>query len=568
VAANLPAAMIPGPARPTDGAGRLESEPRRRVSAGARSDDSELQALQRKLSLTEARFRSLTRLSSAWYWEQDADLRFVDTMSRSDERAGLTPQQHLGSRRWELPRTEPVGISWDDHRATLEARLPFHDLLLRRTAPDGRVYYVEVSGAPIHDFDGTFTGYHGLARDVTERVEADAALREAKQEADSASAAKSRFLANMSHEIRTPMNGLLGMAGLLLDEPLPAQQRERVQLLVDSGRTLLVIINDILDFSKIEAGELRIERIPFSLHDAIEQLVRMYAVQAQAKSLPLQIEFDAPRPMVLVGDPGRLKQVLGNLLANAVKFTQRGRVALRVVLSDVDTSGASPRTTLRVEVEDSGIGIPKPVAAHLFQPFSQADASTTRRFGGTGLGLVISKHLIELMGGHIGLESEPGRGSLFWIELPFDVTDHQPDEPSSPRREAVRWTGRRALLVEDNAVNMIVAETQLERLGLEVAKATDGVQALEALDRQSFDVVLMDCQMPNMDGYEAVQRWRTIESRQAGASRVPVIALTANAMAGDRERCLEAGYDDHVGKPFSHDDMQKMLARWLPRQGA
>ena len=560
--------MTPASVRATAGAARAKSKPRRSVPGRGRADGVDLQTLQRQLSLTEARFRSLTRLSSAWYWEQDADLRFIDTLSRSEERAGLTPQQHLGFRRWELPHTEPVGLTWQEHRATLEAQLPFHDLLLRRTAPDGRVYYVEVSGAPIHDIDGTFTGYHGLARDVTQRVEADATLRDAKREADSASAAKSRFLANMSHEIRTPMNGLLGMAGLLLDEPLPPQQRERVQLLVDSGRTLLVIINDILDFSKIEAGELRIERIAFALHDAIEQLVRMYAVQAQAKSLPLQIEFDAPRPMVLVGDPGRLKQILGNLLANAVKFTQRGKVTLRVTPSDVDTSGPSPRTTLRVEVEDSGIGIPKGVAEHLFQPFSQADASTTRRFGGTGLGLVISKHLVELMGGRIGLESEPGRGSLFWVELPFEVTDHAPDEPASQRRDTIRWSGRRALLVEDNAVNMIVAETQLERLGLEVAKATDGVQALEALGRQSFDVVLMDCQMPNMDGYEAVQRWRSIESCQAAATRIPVIALTANAMAGDRERCLEAGYDDHVGKPFSHDDMQKMLARWLPRQRA
>ncbi len=563
----MAAATTPVSLRPAAGDARRSDAPPA-AAERERSESTELQAVRQQLSLTEARFRSLTRLSSAWYWEQDADLRFIDTMSRSDDRAGLTPQQHLGFCRWELPRTAPIGVTWQEHRATLEARRPFHDLLLQRKAPDGRVYYVEVSGCPIYGIDGAFAGYHGLARDVTQRVEAGAALRAAKQEADSASAAKSRFLANMSHEIRTPMNGLLGIAGLLLDEPLSAQQRERVQLLVDSGRTLLVIINDILDFSKIEAGELRIDRIAFSLHDAVDQLVRMYAVQAQAKSLPLQVDFDAAAPMILVGDPGRLKQVLGNLLANAVKFTQRGKVTLRIAPGAVDTSGAVPRTTLRVEVEDSGIGIPAAVAEHLFQPFSQADASTTRRFGGTGLGLVISKHLVELMHGRIGLRSEPGRGSLFWVELPFEVTLERPDEAPTGRPDAIRWAGRRALLVEDNAINMIVAETQLERLGLDVATAVDGIEALKALDRQSFDVVLMDCQMPNMDGYEAVQRWRAIELSQVGAPRVPVIALTANAMAGDRERCLAAGYDDHLGKPFSHDDMQQTLARWLAPQNA
>ena len=529
-------------------------------------DRAALRAVQQRLIVSEARFRSLTQLSSNWYWQQDAELRFIDTASRSNDRGGLTPQQHLGLCRWELPHTEPVSVTWQDHRATLEARQPFHDLLLRRRAPGVRVHYVEVSGAPIYGMDGAFAGYHGLARDVTQRVEAEAALRDAKQEADSASAAKSRFLANMSHEIRTPMNGLLGMAGLLLDEPLSAQQRERVQLLVDSGRTLLVIVNDILDFSKIEAGQLRIERIAFDLHDTVDQLVRMYTVQAQAKSLPLLVAIQAPAPTVLVGDPERLKQVLGNLLANAVKFTERGNVTLRVLLSAVDTSAALPRAMLRVEVEDSGVGIPPAVAARLFQPFTQADASTTRRFGGTGLGLVISKHLVELMGGRIGLTSDSGGGSLFWVELPFDVSDERlcaviADHPGAPR-----WAGRCALLVEDNAVNMIVAETQLERLGLQVVTAVNGVLALEALDRQAFDIVLMDCQMPNMDGYEAVQRWRRIEAGHADAHRTPVIALTANAMAGDREHCLEAGYDDHLGKPFSRDDIQRILGQWLGRQ--
>lgn len=359
------------------------------------------------------------------------------------------------------------------------------------------------------------------------------------------------------------MNGLLGMADLLLDEPLSVKQHERVQLLVDSGRTLLVIINDILDFSKIEAGQLRIEHIAFDLHDAVEQLARMYAVQAQAKSLPLQIDFQAAAPTVLLGDPNRLKQVLGNLLGNAVKFTERGAVTLRVLMRPLETI-ADPRAMLRVEVEDTGLGISPEVVDQLFQPFAQADESTTRRFGGTGLGLTISKHLVELMGGRIGLKSRLGQGSLFWVELPFDLGNEGPDSCFAPDFVSPDWSGRRALLVEDNAVNMIVAQTQLERLGALVVTAVDGVLALEALAREPFDIVLMDCQMPNMDGFEAVGRWRILENARIVSRRTPVIALTANAMAGDRERCLEAGFDDHLGKPFSQEDLQRMLIRWMP----
>ena len=555
--------MPPASLRPT-AANAQRDGVRPAVDSSPNASNDELQrTLQHKLHASEARFRALAQLSSNWYWEQDAELRFNDTMSRSDERGGLTPQQHLGLRRWELPHTEPVGTTWNEHRATLAARQPFHDLLLRRRATDGCTRYVEVSGTPFYDIDKTFTGYHGLARDVTERVEAEARLRDAKNDADAANAAKSRFLANMSHEIRTPMNGLLGMAGLLLDEPLSQQQRERVQMLLDSGRTLLVIVNDILDFSKIEAGRIDLEHIAFDLEDTVDQLVRMYAVQAQAKSLPLQVVFDAPAGSFLVGDPQRLKQILGNLLANAVKFTEHGSVTLRVQLGSAGIGSDRPGSRLRVEVEDTGVGIDAAVAEKLFLPFSQADASTTRRFGGTGLGLSISKHLVELMGGLIGLSTQTGRGCLFWVELPFERSVERPRNSGVNGVDTARWPGRRALLVEDNSVNMIIARAQLEHMELHVVTATDGALALQELARQSFDVVLMDCQMPTMDGYEAIGRWRRSEAESGGVRRTPVIALTANAMAGDRERSLEAGYDDHLGKPFSRDGLQQVLTHWL-----
>ena len=524
----------------------------------------ELEAAQRQLQANRAKFHALAKLTTGWYWEQDSALRFVDTTGRTDDRGGLTPEAHLGLRRWQLPNTEPVGTTWQAHRAALAARLPFHDLLLRRTAADGCTLFVEVSGAAIYDAEGRFTGYCGIARDVTLRVHTEANLRQAKQAADAANIAKSMFVANMSHEIRTPMNGLLGMAELMLDETLPATQSKRLQLLLASGRSLLSIINDILDYSKIEAGRLELECINFSLHDAIDELVGMYAVQAQSKSLPLHLAFDAPPATTLVGDPMRLKQVLGNLLGNAVKFTEHGSVTLRVRLLAVDGAATPRRLILRAEVEDTGLGIAPTVAASLFQPFTQADASTTRRFGGTGLGLAISKHLAELMGGHIGLQSAPGQGSLFWIELPFTLADDRPAVAVASGADAGRWSGRHVLLVEDNLVNMIVAQTHLERLGLRVTTATDGAAALAELEAQPFDVVIMDCQMPTMDGYEAVRRWRDMEAEQgAGLRHTPVIALTANAMAADRGHSLEAGYDDHLAKPFSRADLRLALARWL-----
>jgi CheY-like chemotaxis protein len=289
------------------------------------------------------------------------------------------------------------------------------------------------------------------------------------------------------------------------------------------------------------------------------------APQDQAKGLPFSVAVDADPGTALVGDPIRFKQVPGNLLSNAIRFTEIGSVKMRVSLVPIEGVAAPYGVTVRVEVKDTGIGIAAQAVATLFQPFTQADAATTRRFGGTGLGLAISSELVELMGGSIGLRSQMNQGSLFWVELPFESSLAAPAGVPEPDSPAPRWTGRQALLVEDHAVNAIVAQAQLEWLGIHVAPAVDGLTALDALGSRRFDVVLVDCQMPYMDGFEAVRRWRVIEQGRGknGATRAPVIALTANAMDRDRAACIEAGFDDHVGKPYSRETLCRALALWL-----
>jgi len=442
-------------------------------------------------------------------------------------------------------------------RAALEdavARGRAFSLDLELETARGKRLWARVTGGAVFA-NGRAVRVLGAFQDITAQRRLDEELVQAKEAAEAASEAKSAFLAAMSHEIRTPMHTVLGYTDMLADSSLTDEQRECVQIISTSGNSLLRLIDDILDFSKVEAGKMVLERMPFELTRIAEEVARMMRPQATQKGLDVEVDAADEGLLQALADPQRAHQVLVNLTGNAVKFTMAGAVTIGLLQRG---------EFVRCEVRDTGIGIPRDQLSRLFDDFVQVDSSARRKFGGTGLGLAISKQLVEAMGGRIGVDSEPGVGSTFWFELPAAAVRTPEDEAvevAEAQVEADAISGRRVLLVEDNRLNLRLAVRVLETFGLDVATATDGEEAVEMVANQPFDVVLMDCLMPGMDGFEATRRIR--ERERGGSRRLPIVALTANALPEDREACLAAGMDDFVSKPFTRQALQEAMARWL-----
>jgi len=379
----------------------------------------------------------------------------------------------------------------------------------------------------------------------------------ARDQALEASRVKSTFLANMSHEIRTPMNGVLGLTEMVLDTDLHKDQRESLEMALQCGHGLLGLLNNILDLSKIEAGKLSHETITFDLMAEAKVSAALFGPQATRQGVELRLQAGGGFPERIQGDAGKIRQVMNNLVGNAVKFTSEGQVTLSVELDPADSRGQ----TALIAVTDTGIGISDMVQARLFEPFTQGDSSTTREYGGTGLGLAICKKLVETMGGRIGLKSEPGKGSSFWFTIPFQIPRSPVIlEASAPRRTLKHRP--QILVAEDNHVNQRVIRGLLKNLDCDSEVVDSGLGALAAHKRSQFDLVLMDCQMPEMDGYSATAQIREREDRLK-LRRTPIVALTAHALVGDRERCLNSGMDDFLTKPISREQISTMLATWL-----
>jgi PAS domain S-box-containing protein len=662
---------------------------------------------QETLAESEARFRTLFDQTAIGVCVADLDRRLIETNTAYQEITGYSAEELVGMSTLELTHPEDRAHDTGSRRTFASDDSDNYRREKRYVCKDGRVVWANAASSLVRDEHGEPRFIMGVVEDVTERKRAQAELEKAKEEAEAANRAKSDFLANMSHEIRTPMNGVIGMSDLLADTDLDSEQREYVGTVRSSGETLLSLINDVLDFSKIEAEKVELENIVFDLRTSVEDTAVLLAGRAQSKGLEIASLVDYDVPTTLSGDPGRLRQVLTNLLGNAIKFTEEGEILLKAELCEETEN----EVLVLFEIRDTGIGLDEEQMEHLFESFVQADTSTTRRYGGTGLGLAISERLAKLMGGGIRVESEPGEGSTFYFTARFEKHSSEVSPGSRPRanlrglkalivddnatnravlrqqitpwgmevddarggaealeklrsaaerdepydialldmqmpqmdglglarsikrerdisaarlvlvtsmgqrgdgeearkagieayltkpvrqaqlydilsmvmgsdeekvslqnerplvtahtlKEAEAQSRARILLVEDNEVNQKVAARTLEKLGYRVDISEDGEEAVEAVSRTDYAAVVMDIQMPKMDGYEATAEIRGRESA-AGDERIPIIAMTANALHGDREKALEAGMDDYIAKPVRANELEEVLRRWV-----
>lgn len=519
-------------------------------------------------------------------WWKDRDSKYLGCNLENAVRAGFSdPKDVIGLTDYQVAWKDQAAELQKDDREVIETNAGKYHIVEQIQLANGQRAWLDTSKVPLHDAEGKVVGTVGNYVDITARLEAEENLKSlnleleqrvidrtvdlecAKDAAEAANRAKSDFVANMSHEIRTPMNSVIGMSDLLSRTTLSSAQKELVYNIQNSAECLLDLINDILDFSKIEAGKLELSETNFDLHDLIANTTELMSETARRKDLAFSSFISPDVPKFAHGDQGRVRQVLLNLLSNAIKFTNEGGISVSV--SPVEHLDSN--SLVRFTIEDTGIGMSEATIKRLFSPFSQADNSITRKYGGTGLGLSISKSLVELMGGTISVESEEGKGSIFHFNIFLGKASQSSDaEPVSatfeeriPKFDTSLFQNTLLLIAEDQKVNQRLAMLQLREFGCEAVAVSNGREAVEAAQHTNYAAILMDCQMPEMDGFEAARTIRRME--QESGTHVPIIAMTAQAMSGDREQCLLAGMDDYISKPVTSKKLAEVLQKWLPQ---
>ncbi|MEW6426818.1 MAG: PAS domain S-box protein [Thermodesulfobacteriota bacterium] len=532
-------------------------------------DISDRRKAEESLRESERRYRDLFENASDAIFILDKFCRYREVNRKAVEIFGFSREEFLGMTVYDVIPPQQVARSGEEFRKLPEQGEYDHFVGKMRTKDD-RWLDIEVSSTAIFE-NGIWAGSRDIVRDITDRTRVEEELRAAKEAAETANVAKSQFVANMSHEIRTPLGGLLGLLAMLEHGPLDTERKRYLDLAKVSGERLLQVINDVLDFAKIEAKKLDMEERCFPLRRTVEETVAIFLPRAETKGLLLRCNLGEGLPGIVCGDPGRLSQILLNLLDNAIKFTEQGEIRLSI---DLGKTGDG-EVELLFCVRDTGIGVPPANQADIFSAFTQVDGSHSRRHGGTGLGLAISSQLAAMMGGSMWLQSPPAdeateqstaRGSAFFFTVRLRLQGAAGEESAMlPLSEEVAEEPLhgRVLLAEDDFVNRMLATALLEKLGLEVVQAVNGHDALEKIAGDRFDLVLMDVQMPEMDGFEATRAIRGLEAGREGRNRLPIIALTAHAMQGDRERCLASGMDDYLAKPIATAEIRRMVRNYL-----